>query len=45
MRKQKIKNSKNDYAAKLRFIFSIIELSKTVNPYYFYELDWKDFLN
>ena len=45
MMKQKVKNFENFYAAKLSFILSIVTLSKTIEPSYYQELDWKSFLN
>ena len=45
MKNQKVKNFENFYAAKLSFILSIVTLSKTIEPSYCRELDWKSFLN
>ena len=45
MKRQKVQNFKNFYATKLSFILSVVTLSKTIEPLYCWELDWKSFLN
>ena len=36
---------RNFIATKLKLIISLTELSKALNPEYFYEIDWNNFLN
>tara|TARA_B100000989_G_scaffold227118_1_gene174229 strand:+ start:280 stop:411 length:132 start_codon:yes stop_codon:yes gene_type:complete len=40
-----MEKQRNFIATKLKLIIALTELSRAVNPQYFYEINWKNFLN